>query len=87
MLKKIVLVTVATFGLSLAATPASAAPADHAAPRDQIPSTMSHPILIAGGLTLILGSGLTLGCGAGPLLLLHLGLGSTLLAHPGTACD
>jgi hypothetical protein len=62
-LKKIGLVAVATIGLSLAATPAFATPADHSAPRDVTPYVVSDPVTYGQAINLFTDGGQALGYG------------------------
>jgi hypothetical protein len=63
-LKKIGLVAAATIGLSLAATPAFATPADHSAPRDVTPYVVNSPMTFADAFNAFMDGGAALGYGA-----------------------
>jgi hypothetical protein len=83
-LKKIGLVAIATIGLSLAATPAFAAPADDAAPRDLTPYSAEEPVTFADAFNVFLEGGEALGYGAAAVVAgAYTGIATTpaLIAH------
>jgi hypothetical protein len=67
-LKKVGLVAAATIGLSLAATPAFAAPSDHSAPRDVIPYVAGSPTTFADAFNAFMDGGAALGYGAAAIV-------------------
>ena len=84
MLKKIGLVAVATIGLSLAATPAFATPADHSAPRDVTPYVAESPMAFADAFNTFLDGGSALGYGAAAVVAgayTGIALTPSLIAH------
>jgi hypothetical protein len=84
-LKKIGLVAVATIGLSLAATPAFAAPSDDAGtPREVIPYQASNPVTFADAYNAFMDGGAALGYGAAAVVgsaYTGIALTPSLIAH------